>query len=469
MIAFLCAITVLLIAHSECGASGFSSQIDHRIINFLHHSNFNSYHMHMHTVMRARQPITMAFQRLATKIYAGKRFQHHNTTDVTQPRLRRRRNFIGVMSMHNSDDTTTKLTQYTINDSVCPPTDPDILEKVVQKHIHALPRYWFSRPVANHTAEAFQEALGKFLLYTLGVMILIPRQEILKICVLFSGINVDFVTQFRKMKHFADDSKVNVILDSGCGTGKSSIILGEMYPNCIVIGVDQSIARLSRNKSYKQSDDSEETDSINQINVHTHDQGNNSSIQNKNQNDNVLLLRAELSDFWTCCLSSLQWQASASIYKHYVLYPNPYPKKSRLKSRFYAHPAFPLLMMTIMMDDDASSDGLPTEEDKLVVRSNWKGYLNEFKSAIETWNNCGGTFSEWKKYLASNGIDNSGDDWYPGNESPFLFETSGPNRMDLIIKDDPKRFPMSNFESKYLECGEPIYELTTRVVRNRGS
>lgn len=68
--------------------------------------------------------------------------------------------------MDNSD-VTTKVTQYTINDSVCPPTDPETLEKIVQKHIHALPRYWFSRPVANHTAEAFQEALGKFLLHTL--------------------------------------------------------------------------------------------------------------------------------------------------------------------------------------------------------------------------------------------------------------------------------------------------------------
>jgi len=279
------------------------------------------------------------------------------------------------------------------------------------------------------------------------------------------------VKQFREKSQFANDSKVNVILDSGCGTGKSSIILGEMYPNCVVIGVDQSIARLSRNKSYKQSDDDpEETDSNKQLKGHTIEQENNSNIQNNHQSDNVLLLRAELSDFWTCCLSSIQWQESASIYKHYLLYPNPYPKKSRLKSRFYAHPAFPLLMMTIMMDDDASSDVLPTEEDKLVVRSNWEGYLNEFKSAVDIWNDCGGTFFEWKKvYLASNVTNNSGEDWYPGNESSVKFESSGPNRMDIIIKDDPKLLPMTNFEAKYLECGESIYELTTRVVRSKGS
>ncbi len=274
------------------------------------------------------------------------------------------------------------------------------------------------------------------------------------------------MNEFKENKQLPDTSKVNVILDSGCGTGKSSIRLGEMYPNCVVIGVDQSLARLSKNKSYKQSDDSEESVSEKQTIAHIDDQQNNSN----NQNDNVLLLRAELSDFWKCCLSSIQWQQSASIYKHYLLYPNPYPKKSRLKSRFYAHPAFPLLMMTIMMDgDDSNGDVLPAEEDKLVVRSNWKGYLNEFKSAINIWQDCGGSFSEWNKtYLASNGSrsPDTADGWFPTNESAMKFESSGPNRMDILIKDDPKLLPMTNFEAKYLECGESIYELTTRVVRS---
>eukprot|EP00577_Skeletonema_sp_RCC1716_P012959 CAMPEP_0113394452 /NCGR_PEP_ID=MMETSP0013_2-20120614/12512_1 /TAXON_ID=2843 ORGANISM="Skeletonema costatum, Strain 1716" /NCGR_SAMPLE_ID=MMETSP0013_2 /ASSEMBLY_ACC=CAM_ASM_000158 /LENGTH=385 /DNA_ID=CAMNT_0000278285 /DNA_START=117 /DNA_END=1274 /DNA_ORIENTATION=- /assembly_acc=CAM_ASM_000158 len=385
----------------------------------------------------------MAFQRLTTNSYAGRRFQQHITTDIANlatptTRRRRRNNFKLVMSMDNSD-ATTKVTQYTINDSVCPPTDPDTLTKIVQKHIHALPRYWFSRPVANHTAEAFQEAM-------------------------------DFVNEYREKKQFPDASKVNVILDSGCGTGKSSVILGEMYPNCVVIGVDQSIARLSRNKSYQQSDDSEETDSKKDTSVHTDVQENNINNQDTNQNDNVLLLRAELSDFWKCCLSSTQWQERASIDKHYLLYPNPYPKKSRLKSRFYAHPAFPLLMMTIMMDDDTSDgDVLSAEEDKLVVRSNWEGYLNEFKSAVGIWQDCGGTFSEWTKtYLASD-IPNPADGWHPTNESPVKFESGGPNRMDIIIKDDPSLLPMTNFEAKYLESGESIYELTARVVRSTES
>ena len=195
--------------------------------------------------------------------------------------------------------------------------------------------------------------------------------------------------QYGKKKEIPDADKVNVILDSGCGTGKSTFILGQMHPNCVVIGIDQSIARLSRNKSYNQTDlsDDDQTDLCNQKrrNVrnnnfsNAHVSNHHREDQSNDQNDNVLLLRAELSDFWKCCLSSNQWQDKICIYKHYLLYPNPYPKKSRLKSRFYAHPAFPLLMMTVQMDG-----GLPTdkEKEKLVVRSNWKGYLNEFKMLL---------------------------------------------------------------------------------------
>ena len=159
MVAFLRAITVLLVILSICDAEGSSSKIDHRIDS----SSLNTHHMH--TMMRARRlPTIMAYQRLATYIHAGNRFQHNIAAYVANPatpRRKRRRNFLGVMSMDNTADGTTKVTQYTINDSVCPPTEPDTLEKIVQKHIHTLPRYWFSRPVAKHTAEAFQEAMGK--------------------------------------------------------------------------------------------------------------------------------------------------------------------------------------------------------------------------------------------------------------------------------------------------------------------
>ena len=104
-------------------------------------------------------------------------------------------------------------TQYTINDSVCPPTDTDTLEKIVTKHIHTLPKYWNSKPIAKHTLVAFEEAL-------------------------------DFVIQHKQYYDTNDDidsstsKKTKVILDSGCGTGRSSILLGEVYTDCIVIGIE---------------------------------------------------------------------------------------------------------------------------------------------------------------------------------------------------------------------------------------
>mmetsp|Transcript_30537 Transcript_30537/g.64640 ORF Transcript_30537/g.64640 Transcript_30537/m.64640 type:complete len:433 (-) Transcript_30537:40-1338(-) len=306
-------------------------------------------------------------------------------------------NMVSPLMATPEDESTPPITQYTINDSTCPPTDPEILKKTVLKHINTLPKYWESRPIAKHTAAAFEEAL-------------------------------EFVIQCGPKSLGASSSslRTKVILDSGCGTGKSSYLLGEMHPDCVVIGIDQSLARLSRNKSYNQHDENNNDDSTQQ------------------ENSNVLLIRAELSDFWKCCLSSSRWQEHVQIYRHYLLYPNPYPKKSRLKSRFYAHPAFPLLMMTLMMGDEddnkmQSMDG----KEKLVIRSNWKGYLEEFQSAVGVWQENEGNFMDFSDKF---------DDWQV-RVSPVEWETIGPKRLDIVK-------PLTNFEAKYLQVGEPVYELS---------
>eukprot|EP00798_Chlamydomonas_sp_ICE-L_P017543 gene17543-23864_t len=107
-------------------------------------------------------------------------------------------------------------TRYTIDDDVCPPPDPLALQLLVEKHIQTLPRFIEAKPVASHTKEAFAAVL---------------RQH--------SGGN---------------GGKVGgVILDSGCGTAGSSILLGSMYPHHVVIGVDRSLARLSRNVIFRAS------------------------------------------------------------------------------------------------------------------------------------------------------------------------------------------------------------------------
>lgn len=102
-------------------------------------------------------------------------------------------------------------TQYTIDESVCPPTNTTMLRDIVQKHIDTLPKYLSSKPIAEYNRDAFNEALS-------------------------------FVKEFKERhdtKLFVDDDeRVKVILDSGCGTGRSTRILGHRFPDCIVIGIE---------------------------------------------------------------------------------------------------------------------------------------------------------------------------------------------------------------------------------------
>lgn len=134
-------------------------------------------------------------------------------------------------------------------------------------------------------------------------------------------------------KQVAADGR-SLILDAGCGVGESSIKLAEQHPQCLVIGIDQSEHRLSKNPHYPESNA-----------------------------DNLLLLRADCVDFWRLALDA-EW----TLEKHYILYPNPWPKKKHLLRRWHAHPVFP---------DVLRLGGV------LELRSNWPLYLQEFSMALE--------------------------------------------------------------------------------------
>jgi len=329
------------------------------------------------------QNINQRKRRRRGAIHATKRIQQYD-------------NFLLAATISDDEQPSTlaTTTQYTINDSICPPTDTETLNKVVIKHIQTLPKYWKSKPIAKHTSAAFTEAL-------------------------------DFILQHPKRTTSLDTkAKVKVIIDGGCGTGRSSFLLGEMYKDCLVIGIDQSLSRLSRNKGYN----------------------NNTQASNTtNKGDNVLLLRAELADFWKCILSSSEWQEHIQIHKHYLLYPNPYPKKSRLKNRWYAHPAFPLLMM--------SSEGA-----ELIVRSNWEGYLKEFGKAVNVWSDTGANYEDFHGMI--NSCESDDDEWHTtiaSSSSSTDLNVVGPDRMNIDISES-----LTNFEAKYVEIGEPIYELKIR-------
>lgn len=127
------------------------------------------------------------------------------------------------------------------------------------------------------------------------------------------------------------DRRAPIILDAGCGVGWSTFKLAQAHPQHFVLGVDQSEDRLSRGKPGAAP-------------------------------DNVFFARADLVDFWRLLL-----QAEIRLDRHYLLYPNPWPKIGHLSRRWHGSPAFPALLAL---------------GGRLECRSNWAIYVEELAIAI---------------------------------------------------------------------------------------
>lgn len=124
-----------------------------------------------------------------------------------------------------------------------------------------------------------------------------------------------------------------LILDAGCGVGLSTFNLAKQYPDHFVIGVDQSADRITRNTQWP--------DAI---------------------PDNCLRVRADLVDYWRLLLDS-----GIRPTRHYILYPNPWPKIGHLTRRWHGHAIFPTIV---------ALGGI------LECRSNWQIYIEEFAAAL---------------------------------------------------------------------------------------
>lgn len=124
----------------------------------------------------------------------------------------------------------------------------------------------------------------------------------------------------------------NIILDSACGTGMSTRLLSEIYAKDLVVGLDQSQKRLAHS-------------------------------DNRDLKSNCLLFRCDCTDFWR-----LLDKRDIKLKKHYLLYPNPYPKPQHLKRRWHGHPSF-LNLINI--------------SPKIELRTNWKIYAEEFLNALQ--------------------------------------------------------------------------------------
>lgn len=129
-----------------------------------------------------------------------------------------------------------------------------------------------------------------------------------------------------------------VILDACCGVGQSTRLLAKLNPEALVIGVDKSAHRINRN-----------------IEGFTQEDG--------YVADNYHLVRADLNDFYRL-VKAENWPVS----KHYILYPNPWPKSKHLQRRWHGSAVFPQM----------TSIG-----EQLILRSNWPLYLQEFQQAAK--------------------------------------------------------------------------------------
>jgi tRNA G46 methylase TrmB len=140
---------------------------------------------------------------------------------------------------------------------------------------------------------------------------------------------------FHKANKVINNANLPIILDSGCGTGESSLVLSQQNIDALIVGIDKSEKRLDK--------------FISDDNFYT--------------KDNLILIRADVIDIWRMIKQS-NW----SIKKHYLLYPNPWPKKDQLKRRWHGHPVFPEMLDIC---------------DNIELRTNWQIYAEEFQYALE--------------------------------------------------------------------------------------
>jgi len=116
-----------------------------------------------------------------------------------------------------------------------------------------------------------------------------------------------------------------------------------------------------------------------------------------------LLLRARVADIWR-----LLEKAGIRLARHYLLYPNPWPKPRHLGRRWHAHPVFPSLLAL---------------GGRLEIRTNWRIYAEEFARA-----------------LALYGVE-----------------------ADEVVSFRPDDAPLSPFERKYAASGHELFRIVAPV------
>jgi tRNA (guanine-N7-)-methyltransferase len=181
-----------------------------------------------------------------------------------------------------------------------------------------------------------------------------------------------------------------LILDAGCGTGVSTLHLATQFPEHFVIGIDQSTDRLARKVAWPGALPS-----------------------------NFIKLRADLIDYWR-----LMQQAAVYPDRHYVLYPNPWPKKHHVGRRWHGHPVFPTIVAL---------------GGHFECRSNWRIYIEECAAAL---NQLTAIDVKTEAYFPS-------DTDMPENQAKAPASTS---------------FPITPFEGKYLASAHSLWRCRVYIA-----
>ena len=249
-----------------------------------------------------------------------------------------------------------------------------------------LPKFLANKGVAPYNAEAFEEA----------------RAAYTRFC-------------FSRNLTVLD---VPLLLDSCCGTGRSTWNLAKLRPDAFIIGVDKSLTRLARNAAFRErmslsdadfekkvaQDDDDETQTGGASTDTSRYTTSYTQQRHAHQRENMILVRANCVDFWR-----LLWESDLTIESHTILYPNPYPKAKQHTLRWHGSPAFPILLYM----------GASIE-----VRASWRTYLEEMAIAVDE------------------------------------IRHTGPLKIEQLIPGQNMGAALSNFEQKYMLARQPIYRLT---------
>ena len=120
-----------------------------------------------------------------------------------------------------------------------------------------------------------------------------------------------------------------LIIDACCGKAQSTMHIAKTHSEYLVIGIDQSIHRLDKSQALP---------------------------------SNALLVQGDLEDFYRLAVNA-GWRLA----KHFILYPNPWPKSAHLKRRWHGMACFKQIVQLGGM---------------LELRSNWDIYVAEFVEAL---------------------------------------------------------------------------------------